>query len=1028
VLDDFEDITGWNAVVSEGAKLVLGCSTVEMKRSLVMDFDLTGVHGYVVAEKDFSLDLPADYRFTFDLRGEAPPNNLEFKLTDGQGNVHWLKRLNVEYPHMWTKQRIARRQITFAWGPEGGGVIRTVRKIEFAVSCGSGGNGRVCISNFRFEPLDTGIVVAPGPEVSMSAGATGETPVFVGSDSILTFQGRTHLPEHGWLQVDFKRVKEIGGLVIDWDSLAYAVSYDVLFSEDGKEWATAYSVTSGNGGRDYVCIRDCEARFLKLEVKKCSRQRACTIHRVVFRGAAFSMSTNDFFFALASDAPPGRFPKYFLNRQSYWTVVGVNGDSKKALVNEEGQIEIAKERCSIEPFLSIDGELLTWNSVKAEQSLLDDYLPLPTVTWTGRNGWRLKIQPVAAGRADSSILLVKYSVKAGRNPCSVQLFLALRPFQVNPPWQALNTVGGAARVDSILYSEGLVEVNDTRIISLTCPSAFGAAEFDQGDITDFLARGIVPPLRSVHDHFGYASAALEFDFTLGRGEEGAAVLAVPFQRSAVLPSMEKSPGNACRYFDRTLAETAAGWREKLNRVRFSVPASALPVINTLRSTLAYIFINRNGSALQPGSRTYDRSWIRDGSLTGAELLRTGNPEEVREFIDWYARGQFPSGKIPCVIDARGPDPVPEHDSNGEFIYAVLQYFLFTHDTLWLRGKFDTVVKSVRYIQSLRAERKTETYRSGNQEQRALYGLVPQSISHEGYSDVPRHSYWDDFFIVRGLKDATTIARMLLEKGLEREFGAERDDLRKDLYESMRHAMKNRNIEYIPGCAELGDFDPTSTAIGVSPGGELGYIPEPALHNTFDRYYRFFKDRETGGAYVNYTPYETRVIGTFVRLGEKGRAGEALNFFMNDRRPPAWNGWAEVVWHNPGTPKFIGDMPHTWVGSEFIRSVLDMFVYEREADSALVLAAGVPEGWLNGPEGVSVRGVRTCFGELSYSLRRLGNRIVAELSGDVDPLRHPLVLPSPNRSTVRSVTVDGETLPVSTEMRIKHIPARIEFIY
>jgi len=60
---------------------------------------------------------------------------------------------------------------------------------------------------------------------------------------------------------------------------------------------------------------------------------------------------------------------------------------------------------------------------------------------------------------------------------------------------------------------------------------------------------------------------------------------------------------------------------------------------------------------------------------------------------------------------------------------------------------------------------------------------------------------------------------------------------------MRAAMKNRNIDYIPGCAELGDFDATSTTVGIDPCGELGNIPEPALHNTFEKYYRFFSERK-----------------------------------------------------------------------------------------------------------------------------------------------------------------------------------------
>jgi len=109
-------------------------------------------------------------------------------------------------------------------------------------------------------------------------------------------------------------------------------------------------------------------------------------------------------------------------------------------------------------------------------------------------------------------------------------------------------------------------------------------------------------------------------------------------------------------------------------------------------------------------------------------------------------------------------PPRSTNSNGEFIYCGAPVLSLHEDSVWLRGKFDPVVKTVRYIQSLRSERKTDTYRNGTPEERALYGLVPQSISHEGYSDVPRHSYWDDFFILRGLKDAAAIAGILGEKG------------------------------------------------------------------------------------------------------------------------------------------------------------------------------------------------------------------------------------------------------------------------
>jgi len=44
----------------------------------------------------------------------------------------------------------------------------------------------------------------------------------------------------------------------------------------------------------------------------------------------------------------------------------------------------------------------------------------------------------------------------------------------------------------------------------------------------------------------------------------------------------------------------------------------------------------------------------------------------------------------------------------------------------------------------------------------IYGLMPESISHEGYSAKPMHSYWDDFFTMKGLKDAAEIQKILGE--------------------------------------------------------------------------------------------------------------------------------------------------------------------------------------------------------------------------------------------------------------------------
>ena len=46
------------------------------------------------------------------------------------------------------------------------------------------------------------------------------------------------------------------------------------------------------------------------------------------------------------------------------------------------------------------------------------------------------------------------------------------------------------------------------------------------------------------------------------------------------------------------------------------------------------------------------------------------------------------------------------------------------------------------------------------DQRHLYGLLPPTISHEGYSDKAAYSYWDDFWGLLGYKDAVFIAETL----------------------------------------------------------------------------------------------------------------------------------------------------------------------------------------------------------------------------------------------------------------------------
>jgi hypothetical protein len=745
----------------------------------------------------------------------------------------------------------------------------------------------------------------------------------------------------------------------------------------------------------------------------------------------WSATREAFFHALAREAPRGTYPRGMSGEASYWTVVGVDGDTRECLLGEDGALEISRGGCSVEPFLYADGRLSGWADVGTEQTLLEGRLPIPTVTWSAGD-MALDVTAWGTGRPESSSVAVRYRVSnRGGSRKAVTLFLAIRPFQVNPPYQFLNLPGGTARIGDIGAGGGMVRVNGgepggDRIVSLTSGPRFGAATFDEGDIVaDFLREGRLPARGRASDPVEAASGALAYDLDLPPGDSDFVFLFVPLHEGSPIPRIGE--GGTAEWFLPSLGTSLIEWADKLGRIGIRLPAQASEMSRTVQSQLSYILINRAGPAIQPGTRSYARSWIRDGSLTSSALLRLGHPEPVRAFIEWFAPNQYENGKIPCVVDARGPDPVPELDSGGEFIFLVAEYYRYTGDRELLERMGLRVRAAAAYLDSLRRTSRTEECRSS--EKARYFGLLPPSISHEGYSAKPMHSYWDDFWALRGFKDAAWIAGILGDERERARWSGVRDEFQRELLASIDASMRDHGIDYIPGCADLGDFDATSTTVALSPAGAEAVLPPAALRKTFEKYWEFTLDRSGGGEWEAYTPYEARNIGAFVRLGWRDRAKGLADFLLADRRPAGWNQWAEVVWREARAPRFIGDMPHTWVGSDFIRSVLDMFLYVREEDEALVLGAGIPLEWARDPHGVAADDLRTPYGSVSFSMFPRGGGLGVRIEGTCRVPPGGIVVRPPFDGEPRRVTIGGKDAPFGPgpEVVIRSLPAKIEFL-
>jgi hypothetical protein len=1025
LLDGFEDLALWEVGASDGVRASLRAVEGFEGQALCLDFDFAGVGGYASAHRALPIDFPPNYEFSFYIRGDAPVNNLEFKLIDASGeNVWWVNRRDLEFPRQWQQVKIKKRHIEFAWGPTRDRTLKHSAALELVIKAGGGGGrGSVCFDQLSFRELPPQTTSHPVPILQASSAQPGAEASYALDGALSTaWKSDPAAGAEQMLTIDFQQAREFGGLVLHWPDHVFASRYDVEFSNDGSHWRTVRTVVDGNGGRDPLYLPESETRFLRLVLHD-GPAHAYGLAEIDIKDPAFGASPNAFFQAIAREAPRGYFPRGFSGEQAYWTIVGVDGGADEGLLSEDGALEVGKAGFSIEPFVLTGSELITWADVLARHSLLEAYLPIPTVAWQHKE-LTFQVTAFAAGSTERSQLIASYDVRnLSELPQTVTLVLAVRPFQVNPPSQFLNTPGGVSPIRELVWDGEAVSVNGARrLFPIVKPDAFAAASFDAGSLLpELLAANALREMSEVRDAFGYASGALVYRLRLPPRGGATTGLLIPLSGPALTTDLNgMSPQ---KWLQRERDAVAAGWRATLNRVAFRGPPAAQPLIDTLRTALAHVLINRDGPALQPGSRSYERSWIRDGALTSEALLRLGHEEVVRDFLRWYAPYQFPNGKVPCCVDARGADPVPENDSHGELIFLVSELYRYTHDRGLLAAMWPHVAGAADYMEALRQSERSAANLAP--ERRAFYGLLPASISHEGYAAKPMHSYWDDFWALKGYKEVVSISTVLGHQEETTRFARQRDEFRYDLYASLATSTAAHGIAYLPGSAELGDFDATSTTIALDPIGEQPHLPQDLLLATFERYWQAFVARRDGEiSWDDYTPYELRTVGTFVRLGWRQRAQELLDFFFADRRPPGWNQWAEVVGREPRKPRFVGDMPHGWVASDFIRSALDLFAYEREADSALVLAAGLPRQWLEG-EGVAVENLGTPYGRLSYSLHSQGGRLILKVAAGLQPPPGGLVFVWPGAQPAGPTRLNGK--PVSwqgTELRIRELPAEV----
>ena len=948
----------WQPTVSGNAQLKLSTVAAGRSSALKMDFDFKGGAGFVVARRALVRSMPKEYAVRFRLRGRGPVNNLELKLVDATGQNVWrYVKKDLELPARWKRVRVEGREIDFAWGPSSGSDISQLGSIEIAIVAGAGGKGTLWIADLTIEdctPTEPPTVSASSAQPDFAAAAALAAP---------GWKPRADDPRP-WITIDSIQRRTIGGLIIDWLGDAPASGFRVRGSNTGHRWKILHAAKRAGGKRSYVYLPGLKTRFLRLELDEPSA--GAILHPQSFE---FSRSIHAFWHAIADGEARGWHPRWLHREQSMWTPIGTSNGTHCALMNADGMVEPGQGSFSIEPMLRIGERLWTWADVSCRQELKEDWMPVPTVIWE-TEVWRLRIQAEATVGGD---LRIRYGLEnLADQAMSARLFLLVRPFQVTPPWQNFRNLGGVSPIHDLAWRDGAVCVDETTlIVPANSPAGFAALCFDEGFMPSFLSGASLPKSTQARDPFGFATGAIGFDLSLESHQ-----------------SCERMVSCVPRTAAASVGAPAFDWSKRLRVNQWKGTGWVADAIQTALTATAHILVTRSGAALQPGPRRYTRSWIRDGAMMSAALLRMGHADEVREFIRWYAPHQRADGFVPCCVDREGVDWLVEHDSHGQLLALIADYYRFTADDAFLKESWMFIDKAVGCIEGLLGQD----------------GLLPISVSHEGYLSQPVHSYWDDFWALRGLRDAADLARACGNEIAAKRWEASSTRLAASLFASIEATRAERKLDFIPGSIEWADFDPTATANALYLLDVPAGLNRKAVERTFEAYLADWHNKRSGAVpSSNYTPYEIRIIGAFVRLGRRDAALELLRFFLSDRRPPPWNQWPEIAWRDQKAPAHIGDLPHTWIAAEYVLALRSLFAYEREADRSLILAAGLSPDWTL-DSGVQVDAMPTLYGYLSYSLRRIDSDTLRfEIGGGTTArivLRPPLARP------LRSVTING----------------------
>ncbi|MBI5032896.1 MAG: hypothetical protein HZB51_20435 [Chloroflexi bacterium] len=716
-----------------------------------------------------------------------------------------------------------------------------------------------------------------------------------------------------------------------------------------------------------------------------------------------------------------------------WTMIGTLGAQRKreAIVDPRGLVTPWFDGWSLDVWLGIDGKLFAPSRLAdshVEQSLHEN---LPIVVTTFRAGdVRVRLETFATEQYEQGFVVEQIAVEnQTRTPQSATLYLSVRP--LNPEGVGLvkdisfrpchaerseaspnaesETLREVHADQGSTHSDIAILVNQALGVILPKPDAVACSNYDDGDVA--LALPNLNGKTSVHCKAGLATAVAAYRIELGAGESRTLSVFMPMERKKI--EEDESPNYKLQITNYNSldfrSQVITNWRDQLARgMRVRLPDEQLQ--NAFDANKAFLLLLHDGDTITPGPWTYHQFWFRDAAYMLNALDKLGYHDESRQVIEKFGRRLQKDGYMQATEG--------EWDSNGAAIWSMVEHARLSGDRDWLVAKYWSLLRMASWINSKRQKTKDKRQKSD----RSLHhGLLPPgpSAEHLGPSD---YFYWDDFWSLAGLRDATRIAEWFKQTEDTKKLAQNFESFRADVDTSLELVAQRIGRAAMPASPYRRlDAGMIGNLVALYPL-RLFDANDPRIVDTIAA----LKDVAwMEDAYFNHVGHSA--LGTYLSL----HVAECLLF---QRNPDAWKIFNWVLQHasptftwaeglNPITRRGgMGDGHHGWALADFLLMVRNLLLFEE--NDHLVLTPLLPEDWTTEMNVIKVEDAPTYFGKLNFTIafgERTGTIVVDGKWRD-DALKYiEWNLPFPLReagadTTAGNVTIVGNTVRIPRDVR------------